>query len=103
MINVSARCWGFILFFESHKLTSFLPACPECAGMAGRFLPRDLDKLFASCFLGCENPAFTILKNKSLSTSPPLILGVILIIPESTFGLGQKHFFETYETISALA
>ena len=57
-----------------------------------------LDKFPPSCFLGCENPAFTISKNNLAKLSDigsPTILGVIFIIAESILGAGQKQFFET--------
>jgi hypothetical protein len=56
------------------------------------------DRGVLHCFVGYEPPAFIILKN-SFGSINSLSFGSILIIAESTFGFGQKHFFWTKDTI----
>ena len=86
MVRVSALCSGFRLFFKSQPAVCCL------------FNFNIFVKLLPSCFLGWENPAFTILKNKSWNywdVGRLSFCGVILIIAESTLGEGQKQFLET--------
>lgn len=58
--KVSARWLGFMSFFRSQVSVCAL----------SNF--NAFDKFPTSCFLGCEKPAFTILKNKSGDVGPPV-------------------------------
>lgn len=92
ILNVSARWLGFILFFSIHSTVFSLP------------IFRTFDRLPANCFLGCEKPALTTVKNFSAKARLSRgRRGVIFIIAESIFGAGKKQFFETNEIIFAPA